>query len=266
MKNNMNQLVTIITVCYNAEMHIEKTLQSVIFQNNSLFEYLIIDGGSNDRTIEIICRYIPLLIQKGIVVKLISEKDNGIYDAMNKGARLSSGEWISFMNAGDIFYDYNTVNQVIKMLTNCSADVFYGNAIGVFKDREKFLQANKAFWCKYRMSFCHQASFTRRDLLLKLAFNEQYRISADFDLFMRAKLQGAKFQKSNYIISKYLQEDGVSADYKKLVKENNTILKKNGMKDWNLFVIYVKLSKCIHMRIFTYLGRFKRSVLSKLRK
>lgn len=262
----MNRLITIITICYNAEMYIEKTLQSVIRQNNCLFEYLIIDGKSSDKTIEIISRYTPLLKRKGIDVKLVSEKDNGVYDAMNKGVRLSSGEWINFMNAGDIFYDCNTLINVSEKLNNCKEDVFYGNAIGVFKDREKFLKAYKDFWCKYRMSFCHQASFTRKDLLFKLKFNEQYRISADFDFFMRAKLQGAKFQKSNLIISKYQQEDGISADYKKLVKENNIILRRNGMKNWNPFVLYVKLSKWAHKYIFIYLGKLKRSVLSKLRR
>ena len=99
-------LVSIVTVVFNGEKYLEQTIQSVINQTYDNVEYIIIDGGSTDGTVDIIKNY------EDRIDYWISEKDKGIYDAMNKGINLASGEWINFMNAGDIFYDEKVLNTI----------------------------------------------------------------------------------------------------------------------------------------------------------
>lgn len=94
------ELITVVTVCFNAENVIEETLQSILEQTYKSLEYIIIDGNSKDNTCHIIKKYKPLFITKGVLFKFISEKDNGIYDAMNKGIRQATGKWINFMTVG----------------------------------------------------------------------------------------------------------------------------------------------------------------------
>lgn len=109
-----NPMVTIVTICYNSEKEIKKTIESILNQTYTDIEYIIIDGGSKDNTIEIIKLYKDEFERKGIKYKWISEPDKGIYDAMNKGIEMASGEWINFMNCADIFFD----NNVLKKLAN----------------------------------------------------------------------------------------------------------------------------------------------------
>ncbi|MCY1133837.1 glycosyltransferase family 2 protein [Bacteroides fragilis] len=115
-----NPLVTIITVCYNAETTIEKTILNVINQTYADIEYIIIDGGSNDGTIEIINKY------ANKISYWMSEPDRGIYDAMNKGIKLAKGDWVSFMNSGDSFYSLDTVEDVVQFIRE-EYDVIYGS-------------------------------------------------------------------------------------------------------------------------------------------
>ena len=103
--------ISIITVCYNDKDVIEKTILSVINQDYSNLEYIIVDGASSDGTLEIIKQY-----QKKYPIILISEKDDGIYDAMNKGSKVASGDYLNFMNAGDYFFSDNTISAVVPHL------------------------------------------------------------------------------------------------------------------------------------------------------
>ena len=102
--------ITVITVCHNAAKTLEKTIKSVLNQTYPNIEYIIIDGGSTDDTVDIIKRYADRLAY------WISEPDKGIYDAMNKGIEVATGEWINFMNAGDTFYEENTIDFVLEAI------------------------------------------------------------------------------------------------------------------------------------------------------
>lgn len=113
-------LVSVITVAYNEETTIEKTILSVVTQNYSPIEYIIIDGGSTDGTVDIIRKY------ESHITYWISEKDEGIYDAMNKGLKYASGEWSIFMNSGDWFYDETVIEKVFSDKYSSAVGVIYG--------------------------------------------------------------------------------------------------------------------------------------------
>lgn len=119
--------LSIITVCFNAEKTIKKTIESILEQDTEEFEWVVVDGKSEDQTNRIIKSYLPQFQEKRIEVTYISEKDNGIYDAMNKGANLANGEYLTYMNADDLYYNENSVKDIIKVLENTFADIVYGD-------------------------------------------------------------------------------------------------------------------------------------------
>lgn len=182
-----NKLITIVTVVYNAEQLIEETMQSVI--NQTVFdevEYVIVDGSSTDKTLEIIHKY------KDKIDILVSEPDEGIYEAMNKAIDLANCEWINFMNAGDTFQNKKTLENVTKKIDS-SSDVIYGDRYYI-KDNKRRLQLAKSIDTIFeRMPFGHQSAFIRNVLLKKYKFNETYKFAADYDLFVKLYLNGHKF-------------------------------------------------------------------------
>ena len=121
MKNN--PLISVVTVSYNAVLTIEQTILSVINQTYPHIEYIIIDGGSTDGTVDIIKKY------ANRIAYWVSEPDKGIYDAMNKGIRTAKGEWINFMNAGDLFYSKDTLEKVFSKSINDNIKVIYGDVM-----------------------------------------------------------------------------------------------------------------------------------------
>jgi len=163
-------LVTVITVVYNGKESLEKTILSVINQTYANIEYIIVDGSSTDGTLDIIRKY------ENRIDYWVSESDEGIYDAMNKGISLATGEWINFMNSGDKFHDDGMITDVLERFNGC--DIFYGNYI---KNGEKCYppkKINRLFFLMERM-VCHQAIFEKKSLLLKFPFDTNYKIVAD---------------------------------------------------------------------------------------
>lgn len=186
-------LITVVTVVYNDVKHIEETILSVINQTYPNIEYIIVDGGSTDGTVDIIKKY------SDSIAYWVSEPDKGIYDAMNKGICKATGEWINFMNSGDVFHSSNVIIEiVVSDVFDTKVGVIYGDTF-LYKDRKfikKFL--NKPFWSTpipYRTGkgICHQSMFTRTKLAQKLLFNLKYRISADFDMTYRIYKLGYLF-------------------------------------------------------------------------
>ena len=174
--------LTVATVCFNAEKTIEATIKSVLDQTYQNIEYLIIDGRSTDRTLELIGKY-----QTDSRVRMISERDSGLYDAMNKAASVCSGEYILYMNSGDLFADRRVLADVVPCL---DADIIYGNVIRVRQDG-KHLEKYEGKHVVMRLllmgrMICHQGMFTRADLMRAYGFNEQYTITADYDFVVRA--------------------------------------------------------------------------------
>ena len=157
---------SIITVVFNAEQHIEYTIQSVIEQNHANYEYIVIDGGSLDQTLAIIDKY------RDKIDLLVSEADRGIYDAMNKGIQLAKGEYINFINAGDAFYDKHTLQEIYlataKADNQRKIDIVHGKVVNVSAEEPKYgYEVGKPVSkCSLFLSMpmCHQTMFTRRDV------------------------------------------------------------------------------------------------------
>ncbi|MCR4181037.1 glycosyltransferase [Providencia vermicola] len=170
---------SIITVTYNAEDTISNTLDSIYEQNNTLFELIIIDGKSLDNTLSIISKH-P--VTKNIV---ISEKDSGIYDAMNKGVQYAKGNYVVFMNSGDRFYDRNTLSNVHSELYLNTVDLYFGNT-SVSYDNGNIKNKKCAPMTKGVLytPVCHQSLYAKKELLIKHPFSSNYKIAADFNFIL----------------------------------------------------------------------------------
>jgi glycosyltransferase involved in cell wall biosynthesis len=192
--------LSVITVVYNGVRDIERTMLSVLNQTYPNIEYLVIDGNSNDGTLDIIKKY------QGRI-KLISERDTGIYDAMNKALKVANGDYVLFMNAGDEIYAPDTVAKVFA--TADDADIYYGetemiNDKGESLGQRRHKAPEKFTWrsFKYGMSVSHQAIYIRRSLTDQ--YNERYHLSADIDWIIRAAKKAKKIVKVDGYVAKYL--------------------------------------------------------------
>jgi glycosyltransferase involved in cell wall biosynthesis len=170
-------MVSVITVVFNGDKTLEDTIKSVIKQDYDSFEYLIIDGGSQDGTLKIIQEY------EQQIDYWISEPDNGIYDAMNKGIELANGRWIYFIGADDVLVGDTVLSQVFKQ--KLRGDLIYGNVL--WGDTGKVYDGPFTLAKLKGGNICQQAIFYRRSLLYKLGkFNTKYRYLADWVFNMRA--------------------------------------------------------------------------------
>lgn len=176
--------ISIITVSYNSEKTIERTIQSVINQDYSDYEYIIIDGKSTDRTIEICKKY------SNKISKIISEKDSGIYDAMNKGISLASGDIISILNSDDYFANDRILQTVSENLSS-EIDLLLGN-VEIFSESTKKITriySSNIFspkFSRFGIQPPHPATFIRKSAYIKNGvYDKQFKIAADFDLLTR---------------------------------------------------------------------------------
>lgn len=188
--------ISIVTVVYNGSNFIEKTILSILNQSYENLEYIIIDGGSTDCTLDILNKY----ENRDRRIKIVSEKDNGIYDAMNKGLNLASGEWINFMNAGDIFYDNDTLLKVFAS-DYCDKTIIYGDLKVTYYDFSTIQISKPLLRLRYGMCFSHQSTFFRVSYHKDNPYNTQFKIAADYDLIYRTYLNGHKFHYCNEVIS-----------------------------------------------------------------
>ena len=215
---------SIITVTYNAESVLEDTLQSVISQTYHHVEYIIIDGASKDSTLSIIDRY------KDRITKVISEPDKGLYDAMNKGMRQATGDYLCFLNAGDSFHEDDTLQQIVHTITESELpDVLYGETALVNNERH-FLRMRRLStpevltWKSFKqgMLVCHQAFFAKTSLAEP--YDLQYRFSADFDWCIRVMKKARTLHNTHLTIIDYLEEGMTTQNRKASLKERFRIM------------------------------------------
>lgn len=216
---------SIITVTYNAAAVIEDTLQSVITQTYKNIEYIIVDGASTDRTMEIVSRY------REHIHTVVSEPDRGLYDAMNKGIRLATGDYVCFLNAGDELHEDDTLQLIVHSLTGLPGlpDVIYGRTAIV--DREgHFLRMRRLeppenlTWRSFRqgMLVCHQAFFARRDHAVP--YDLRYRFSADFDWCIRVMKQSQTLHNTRLTLIDYLNEGMTTRNHRASLAERFRIM------------------------------------------
>lgn len=230
-------LITIITVTYNAIESIEDTILSVINQDYQPIEYIIIDGGSTDGTLEIINKY------KEKISLWISEPDKGIYDAMNKGVRLASGEWINFMNAGDKFKSDNTLQCLFSTDISDSKLVIYGDTCLIFDNRSFYMPAASIDQMSEKLPFCHQASFIRSSYMKENIFSLKYKVSSDYDSFYKIYMNNKEaFLYLPVIVAVYNFDSGFSVKNNLIcIKEHKTINKSDSFSsDINYMITYTK--------------------------
>ncbi|WP_419767652.1 glycosyltransferase family 2 protein [Arcobacter sp.] len=200
MNNMLYPTISIITVTYNAKKYLEKTIISVLSQEYEKIEYIIIDGASTDGTINIIRKY-----EKDITY-WVSKPDKGIYDAMNKAINIATGEWINFMNAGDVFSSKSTIKNIFSNTYN--EDILYSDS-NIIDNSGTIIRTAKATnlekLLKPEMPFIHQSVFVRRSLLEKFPFRTDYFLASDLDFFIKLYIKGYKFKYlPNIIISNFL--------------------------------------------------------------
>lgn len=224
MHNRLTPKFSVITVCYNAEATLEDTIQSVISQTYHHVEYIIVDGASKDRTMDIVNRY------RERISVVVSEPDKGLYDAMNKGIRLATGDYLCFLNAGDSFHEDDTLQQMVHSIHGTQLpDVLYGETELVDHEghflRMRRLQAPEHLtWKSFRqgMLVCHQAFFARRDLVMP--YDLRYRFSADFDWCIKIMKQSKVLHNTHLTLIDYLSEGMTTRNHKASLKERFRIM------------------------------------------
>ena len=223
-------LISVVTVCFNAEKDIEYTIESILNQDYAHYEYLIKDGGSLDSTIQIAEKYKDKFKEKNISFRIVSKIDNGIYDAMNKALEFISGEWVIYINAGDALYDNHTLSKLSEDVSP-EYDILYGNAVLTDRGKYKLLKAGvEEDWQKTN-PMCHQATLTRTDVVRKFLFDTRYEISADYDLSLRIYLADAsRLKRLDYVMSIFMFGGMSDSKIFKREKEFNESRKINGLK------------------------------------
>ena len=246
--------VSVITVCYNAVKGIEKTIMSVLSQTYSEIEYIVIDGGSTDGTEKVLLKY------AGKIDYLVSEPDGGIYDAMNKGIRVATGEWINFLNAGDVYASNDSLKEALALETD-GVDIIYGNSIEVTKELSHIVYSSDRL---ERMDleplFRHGSSLVRTSVQKQHEFDVSRKdlgYSLDWEMIYRLFVEGYRFKKVDTIIECYEQE-GVSNHFVRNRWYNYKITTTHGFSVRKLWLLVYSSSIHLfkHSWVFRWLKAF----------
>ena len=221
--------ISIITVCKNAENAIERTILSVVTQSclNENIEYLIIDGASTDKTVEIIKQYADKY-----PIKWISEPDSGIYNAMNKGIKLATGDYLFFLNAGDYLVHYNIIKSLMKLFESGEFDLIYGDIFGIdpFSGKYTIKSVNNTLDADffYLDTLPHQATFYKKEVFEKFGgYDENFKIISDNILNKKLICDCHVSAKHvDQIISVFVS-DGISSTNTRLDLEERKTFQKN---------------------------------------
>ncbi len=210
-------LFSIITVCYNSAETIRVTFDSILSQSCKDYEYIVIDGASNDGTVELIKAYEPKFEGR---MQWISELDRGIYDAMNKGIQRAKGDYLNFMNSGDSYMPEALENTRQWMLGHQNYDVYYGiTRLVNQKGEESHLRRFHHTLLPQGCMICHQSIFTKADLFRKNGFyRTDLKIASDYDFYLKVFTKGASFNPMDVFVVNY-HEDGLSGSNQEKVED-----------------------------------------------
>ena len=258
---------SIIVVSLNSKYEFIKTLASIKKQSFQNYELVIIDGKSEDGTLDIIKK---LNISN---LKSISEKDEGIYDAMNKGIDNSTGEWIIFLNSGDIFYNNEILRDISKKQIE-NYDILFGDTV-VNNNYFKYLTKSEKFSKNiYLMPFSHQSTFVKRKLINKIKFDLKYKISSDFNFFMKCFKRNKKFFNLNMVVAETISGWLSDKNRNRVFDENLKIIKNNNdslililniwkKKLFNFFVIILKFILPKFLILFLLKIKYNKFIIPK---
>jgi len=215
-------LVSIITAIYNSPEALEKTIQSVIGQVNGNFEFIVVDGGSKDGTVDVIRKY------ENYISKWISETDNGIYDALNKGIRLATGKWIHILNAGDTYFSSCTLQKLEPFFISNDNSILFGDVIKVYHKKEILLRSNQNLdKGQYQMPVCHQGLFIAGSIHQEIGvYDTKWRVAADFDFLLKCLKKQYQYFYINQTIATF-DFHGLSSNSTAGPRENFKILLNN---------------------------------------
>ena len=232
--------LSIITVCYNSAGTIRQTFESVLQQDFNDYEYIVVDGVSTDGTLGIIQEYLPKFNGK---MRYVSEKDNGIYDAMNKGIRVAQGEVIGLVNSDD-YYEKDAFKNIYEAVQNTpDADVYYGLLRNVAENGEE-IDIHRIHHSRLKnCSLPHPATFIKNKCYVQYGlYDLTYKVAADYELMLRIFLKGGKYCPVNHILSNF-RCGGVSSDGRNITEhlqvqyQYNLISKKRKILSGFLFKI-----------------------------
>ena len=193
---------SVITVCYNASTTIRETIASILGQTYRDLEYIVVDGKSSDGTVEIL---------QGIAdarMRFVSEKDTGIYNAMNKGLKMTSGDYLIFLGADDVFYDKDVLTKVAAKITDGN-DVLYGDVM--LKKRQRLYNGAFSRWTWGHRNISHQCIFYPQSVYARYQYDEKYRSVADWDYNLRLLTDGIRFTYISETICTFNDEGGLSS-------------------------------------------------------
>lgn len=235
----MPSLFSIVTINFNNALHLEQTLKSVLNQTFKDFEYIVIDGGSTDNSVAILKEYEPLFNGR---MSWVSEPDEGISDAFNKGITKAKGILIGLINSGD-FYSDNALEIIANQYQSESFDFFYGDTkkISESGDFVSYVKATKWKAPRKGTPFMHSACFIRKETYEKIGlYNSAYKIAMDIDLLMRVHVNKLKINFVNSIIS-YQRIGGLSHQnrikgFREYLDINNTYFKNNKLSNYITFL------------------------------
>jgi len=242
--------ISIITVVYNGELTIKDTINSIIYQSFLDYEYIIIDGCSNDNTLNIVNEF------SDKINHIISEPDKGIFDAMNKALLLAKGEWLIFINSGDLFYEKNTLFRLFNSNINFYAfDLIYGDVL-LYDNKDDYVFKSKTSKIKINLNaICDPSVFIRKEA--HDFFDLRYKLSADHKIIYKL-FKSNKVYYSNFIICKILI-GGVSSNLLKTRNEKFLITWECGNLLDKLFAIFFyvygatkEVVKYVLIKFFSY--------------
>lgn len=250
MVNEQRIPVSVITVAYNSEDTIQRTIESVLNQTYSDIEYLIIDGASTDKTCEIAQSYTELFAQKGIAFHIVSEKDQGMYDALNKGISRAGGALIGSINADD-WYEPDIVETMVRHYEQDVYDIAWSD-IYIHNGDKIFIKHARNGWLKTTSGFCHPSMFATAETLRKLPYANRF-MDDDFDFLLRAYKAGIKVKVYPQTLSHYTI-GGMSThksfdDMRSRIRMKYSTYRRNGYSQFYWFYcVAIELAKYILVR------------------
>ncbi len=237
MSDNQDIKISIITVVYNSEKFVESTIKSIKSQQYGNIEYIVIDGASTDNTLDILKSY-----SEDIDI-LVSEKDDGLYYAMNKAIQLATGDYLWFINSGDEIYSSDTLIKIITAISSCKTlpDVIYGETEIIDQNGKALgMRRHKApetlTWKSLRlgMKVCHQSVIVSKRVAL--LYNTKYRYSSDFEWLIRVLMKSDHIYNSHFILSKFMEGGITNQSLTAGLKERFAIMSKYYGKVSTVFI------------------------------